>query len=161
MIGFRNTTERRRLRRLRPVLLSRSAGALLVAALVACAAERLSGPAPAAYALRALSNSSGSAIPVPAALAYGTGDTMRYLGGAFELHADGTWRERWERALVNGGAEWERRVFESNGRYRVVERRSGAWVLDLYPGQAVPAVVSPIAVLRGDTLSHSLFIYAR
>ena len=90
----------------------------------------------------------------------GPADTARYLAGAFELGADGSWRERYEVVYIAAGVESERRVFESGGRYRVAEDRPGSIVLDLYPGQVLTANLAPTAVLRGDTLYHSAFVYA-
>jgi hypothetical protein len=114
------------------------------------------------YPLRAVLADDSSPVQVPASIpSVGGADTLRYLDGEFELSPDGRWRERWQRAVISAGVERERRTFESGGWYRVVEAGAGRWVLDLYPGQRIPAVLAPTAVLRGDTLHHSGFVYAR
>ena len=127
----------------------------------ACSREVAVEPSQGVFPLRAVRTERGESIPVPASVpGYGK-DAVRILGGGFELGPDHSWRERWERVLVYDGIEGERRVFESGGKYRVTKVSAVGLILDLYPNQVIPANISPTAVLRGDTLFHSAFIFVR
>lgn len=126
-----------------------------------CGGDTAIAPPTGVFPLRAVRIDGPAIVAVPASVARYAGDTIRYVGGGFELGPGNQWRQRWERVLVYGGVEGEPRVFETRGVYQISEVSRGTLVLDLYPGQITPAVVSPTAVLHGDTLSHGPFIFVR
>jgi len=132
---------------------------IIVAA--SCSGNTAVAPPTGVFPLRAIQRDQHVTVDVPASISTYGDDTVRYLAGDFELGPAHSWRERWERVLVSGGIEHERRVFESAGTYRISQTLSGLLILDLYPDMVIPANVSPTAILRGDTLSHSAFIFIR
>lgn len=126
-----------------------------------CGSDSAVAPPTGAFPWRAVRVDRGIIVGVPASVATYPGDTTRYVSGGFELGPGSQWRERWERVLVSGVVESQPRVFETQGIYRITEMSAGTVVMDLYPGQIIPAHLSPTAVLRGDTLSHGPFIFVR
>lgn len=129
--------------------------------LTGCSLDSVIAPPVGAFPLRAVRVDQGPAVNVPASIPSHANDTVRYVAGSFELRPGRRWRERWERTLVSGDIEQAPQASESSGTYRITERSAGQLTLDLYPGMVMPAVYSPIATVRGDTLFHSAFIYVR
>ncbi len=126
-----------------------------------CSPEAAVAPMAGAFPLRAIHVNGTLTVTVPASVAtYGT-DTVRYASGSFEIGPENEWREQWQRVTVSGGVESQPQVFESHGVYRITKGPAGATLLDLYPGQIIPANIMPTAVLRSDTLSHGAFIFVR
>lgn len=114
------------------------------------------------FELRAVRVDASTTVAVPGSVGRVTpNDTLRFVGGDFELGPNNRWYERWERVLISGSVETERRVFESTGTYAVRERTAAHLVLELYPGQILPAIIVRQVVLRGDTLHRGGFIFIR
>lgn len=133
-----------------------------LALLSGCGADAPLAPSPATYTLRVFLTGVDSRITVPGTYpSHGDEDSVRVVGGSFELLPNQGWRSTWERVVVADGRDSERRTFDASGTYGIVSRTATMTVLDLYSGQVIPDVLSPTAVIKGDTLYHSAFLYAR
>lgn len=135
---------------------------ICAALLSGCNADTLLAPLSGAYSLRVVHTGVDGRVTVPGTYpSVGDGDSVRIVAGSFELLPSQGWRSKWERVLVTDGVESERRTFDAAGTYRITSSTDSMTVLDLYPGQVVVAVITTTAVIRGDTLHHGAFLYAR
>lgn len=73
---------------------------------------------------------------------------------------DRTWHVRLEEELVFGGSPPRPRVLELGGRY-AARREGRQLVLDLYPGQPVLFDLATVAIVSGDSVFYSAFVFAR
>lgn len=135
---------------------------ICVALVSGCSPDTLLAPLSGTYPLRVFRTGAHGRIAVPGTYpSIGEGDSVRVVSGSFELLPNQGWRSSWESVLVTDGVETERRTFGAAGTYNIISRSDTVTVLDLYPGQVVIAVIATTAVIRGDTLYHSAFLYAR
>ena len=105
-------------------------------------------------------------LALPAAVAItGVADTLRVLGGTFELLPGRRWRMQLREELVSVGAA-PRPVGgggDRTGEYVVTDARGGRLKLDLYPGLVFINDPGRIAVVVGDTVyaMHGTRIFVR
>lgn len=134
----------------------------LVLALADCHSDGPLAPPAGEFVLRSVRWGVDGESVVPGTFSgVGAGDSVRVVAGEFVLLPDNRWESYWDRVLVTNGVETERRTLGAAGSYRVVSRTATQTVLDLYPGEIVPASLTPTAILRGDSLFHSAFVYSR
>jgi hypothetical protein len=133
---------------------------LVIIGSVACDEDRITGAVAHHYTLAAVMNTAGDPVAVPAAIPHPySDDTLRVLTGAFTLGPGHSWR--WQRTaeLIYPDSRKPQEL-EASGSY-AARREGGAIVLDLYPGQVIPANLTTIAVIRHDSLFYGAEIFAR